>query len=200
MALTPAELQVLIDEAGAALQGIQNELGRDGNGGKVRFPRGYLKRVHERIGRFAWIDDDTLKRNLCYHLIFSDVLRWILNRTDLANVARGMVVKHTIAVMGAVVESLTVTAMKQLGQGKRNFAKRVAYLCGEGLIDEALRDELLWLWEARSKVHVYDVTDLELDTYEVKDSNRAITATCGLSDALNMQMLARAFPLVEAEA
>ena len=193
MALSPSQLQALIDRAGEALQGIQNDLGPDGPGGRVRFPRGYLKTVHARIGRFTWINDDTLKRNLCYHLIFSDVLRWLLNRTDLAGVAHGMVVKHTIALMGSVVESLTMTAMKQLGHGRRNYAKRVECLFDEGLLDAALRNELLWLWEARSGVHVYEVTDLELDTYRVADSNRAIRATCTLADTLNTHMLAREF-------
>ncbi len=197
MALSQAELRRLIDQADGALQGIQNELGPDGHGGRVRFPRGYLRTVHTRIGRFAWINDDTLKRNLCYHLIFSDVLRWLLNRTDLAGVAHGMVVKHTIALMGSVVESLTMTAMKQLGQGRRNYAKRVGYLCDEGFFDATLRDELLWLWEARSGVHVYEVTDLELDTYRVADSNRAIRATCSLAEALNTQFIVREFDIID---
>jgi hypothetical protein len=200
MALTPAQLQALIDEAGAALQGIQDELGRDGSGGQVRFPRGYLKGVQTRIGRFAWLDNDILRRNLCYHLIFCDVLRWVLNRTDLAGVARGMVVKHTIAVMGAVAESLTVAAMFKLGHGKGKYAARCERLRDKDIIDETLKDELLWLWEARSSVHVYDVTDLELDTYEVRDSNRAIKAMTALAEALNTHFILADFPIAEVEA
>jgi hypothetical protein len=197
MTLSGPALQQLVNQVDVGLQSIQNALGRDGKGGRIQFPRGYLKTVHERIGYFSWMDDNTLKRNLCYHLIFSDVLRWLLNRTDLNGVAKGMVVKHTIALMGAVVESLTVAAMRQLGQGKRNYAKRVQYLHDQGFIDESLKDELLWLWDARSGVHVYEVTNLELDTYEVRDSNRAVATTCKLRDALHEKFIALEFSVVD---
>jgi hypothetical protein len=193
MAASADEIRRLVDQADSALQGIQNALGPDGPGGRVRFPRGYLKTVHARIGHFAWIDDDTLKRNLCYHLIFSDVLRWLLNRTDLGGVARGMVIKHVIALMGSVVESLTLSAMRRLNQGKRNYAKRIEYLAQQGFIDHELRGELLWLWEARSGVHVFEVSDLELDTHELAHSNRAIRATRTLTEVLNARFLALEF-------
>jgi hypothetical protein len=143
------------------------------------------------------MDDNTLKRNLCYHLLFSDVLRWLLNRTDLNGVAKGMVVKHIIALMGAVVESLTIAAMRQLGQGKRNYAKRVEYLHAHEFTDAELRDELMWLWDARSSVHVYEVTNLELDAYEIKDSNRAVAATCKLRDALKEKFIELEFAVIE---
>lgn len=54
----------------------------------------------------------------------------------------GMVVKHIIALMGAVAESLTVAAMLQLSHGKRNFAKHVQYLCEEEFLFWAPRHGL----------------------------------------------------------
>jgi hypothetical protein len=111
-----------------------------------------------------------------------------------------MVVKHTIAVMGAVAESLTVAAMFKLGHGKGKYAARCERLRDKDIIDETLKDELLWLWEARSSVHVYDVTDLELDTYEVRDSNRAIKAMTALAEALNTHFILADFPIAEVEA
>lgn len=189
MTLSAAQIEALAYEAGVAMQEIQIELGRDGAGGVVRFPRGYLKTVGERIGKIAWIGDETLKRNLCYHLIFGDVLRWLLNRTDLWGVARGMVVKQTIALMGGVAESLTFEAMRRLKYGKRNFGRRVEQLFDDFVIDKVTRDELLWLWDARAAIHVYEVTNLEVDKYEVKHSNRAIRAVRALADALEAEFL-----------
>jgi hypothetical protein len=197
MALSKAELEELIDQASVALQRIQDDQGPEGKGGKVRFPRGYLKKVNERIHRVDWIHDNTLKRNLCYHFIFSDVLRWLLNRTDLNGIARGMVVKQVITLMGSIVESLTMTAMSQLGQGKRNYARRLDYLSEHTFIDQGLKDELLWLWKARAGVHIYEITNLELEAYEVTDSNRAVRATSALVEALPDKMIASELDVIE---
>src|SRR5262249_45723607 len=158
----------------AALQRIQDDQGPKGDGGKVRFPRGYIKKVSERIQHFDWIHDNILKRNICYHLIFSDLLRWLLNRTDLMGGARVMVSKHIITLMAAVVESVTMAAMSQLGQGKRNYGKRVEYLSEHGYIDDTLKVELLWLWDARTGIHIFELEELELEAYDVTDSNRAV--------------------------
>lgn len=182
--LSAAQLQQLVDQAGAALQRIQNELGPDGVGGTVAFPRGYLSTLGAHIRGILWIGNSTLARNLCYHLIFGEVLRWLLNRTDLYGVARGMVIKHLIALMGGIAESLTVEAMRKLKHGKKSYAKRVAQLLTDRVIDQPTHDELVWLWTSRSAIHVYEVTDLEAGKYEVKDSNRAVAVVRALSGAL----------------
>ena len=189
MALSPAQLQRLVDATGVGLQQIQDELGRDGNGGKVRFPRGYLNPISARMTGFLWIGDETLKRNLCYTLIFSDVLRWVLNRTDLYGVARDMVVKNAIAVMGAIAESLTVAAMVELKQPKGKFAGRLSRLVAAGAMDSSLQAELQWLWDARNGIHVHDVAHLEAGRYPVSDANRAIKAAVGLRDKLSTRFI-----------
>jgi hypothetical protein len=184
MALTPEQVDWLAARASADLQQIQQELGRDGTGGVVAFPRGYLPTVGSMIGGLTWISNHTVARNLCYHVIFGEVLRWLLNRTDLYGVARGMVMKHLIALMGTIAECLTVEAMKKLGHGTRNFGKRIAHLLKDSVIDEPTHDALIWLWDARAAIHVYEVTDLEADKYAVKDCDRAIASVHALSDAL----------------
>jgi hypothetical protein len=184
MALTPAQLQHLVDGAGAALQQIQDELGRDGPGGKVRFPAGYIATVAARTPMFLWIGDEALKRNICYHLIFADVLRWLLNRTTLGFVARDMVVKHSIAVMGAIVEGVTVAAMTKLGQPIGRFPGRLQRLLAAGAIDGSLRIELEWLWGERTKIHIHEVEGLEIDRYPIADGDRATTTARALCDRL----------------
>jgi hypothetical protein len=197
MPLTAAQLQELIDQAGTALQAIQSELGRDRTGGRVRFPTGYIKPVRDRIGGFIWMDSDALKRNICYHLIFTDVLRWLLNRTTLMGTAQSMVIKHIIVAMGTVAEAVTFTAARQLGHGKRSFIARIERLRKEGVLTEALRGELEWLWQARAAIHVHEVVDLELDAYEVRDSNRAIRAVTTLNERVRNFVIALDFEVLE---
>lgn len=193
MPRTEEQLQRLIHQASTTLQSIQDELGRDGVGGKVRFPVGYLIPVHERMDLFNWIDDNTLRKNLCYQLMFTDVLGWLLRRTTLKGTARSMVIKHVIAVMGGIAEAVTFVAMRQLGHGKRNYAKRIERLKEDGIFSQDLADDLQWLWEARSRIHVHEVTDLELDAYDAGDGNRAASSVSSLVDRLRHFMIAREF-------
>jgi hypothetical protein len=197
MRVDAGELNKHVERANTALQAIQDMVGRNGTLGKIRFPTVLIRPVREHIGPYSWINKNTLNRNICYHLIFADVLRWLVNRTSLFSVAKSMVVKHVIAVHGAIAESLTVEAMKELGHGKPKFAKRLERLRDEAVIDEALMDELIWLWETRSAVHVYEVTDLELDAYDVPDGNRAIKATRALTERLQVFMDARMFDPID---
>ncbi len=186
MPLTPREMQSLIDRASLALQAIQDDLGRDGPGGRVRFPTGYIKTVADRTARLTWIGDEALKRNICYHLIFADVLRWLLNRTTLRLIARDMVIKHTIAVMGAVVEGITVAAVGRLRQPAGNrFPARLGRLVTAGAINEDLRADLQWLWDLRTNIHIHEAQGLEIDRYPVSDSNRAVRVVRRLADQLN---------------
>lgn len=110
-----------------------------------------------------------------------------------------MVVKHTITTMGGIAEAITATAARQLGHGKCRFAARVERLCAEGAFDQELRSELSWLWEARSAIHVHEVKELELDAYEIKDSNRAIKAVGALSEQMRHFVTAREFENLDDE-
>ncbi len=185
MPLTPHQLQVKIDSVSQGLQEIQDHLGRDGPGGRVSFPTGYIKTVADRTSRLPWIGDEALKRNLCYHLIFADVLRWFLNRTTLGLIARDMVVKHMITVMGAVAEGVTVAAVRRLNQDDGRFPGRLTRLVSARAIDADMQVELKWLWDTRTNIHIHEVQGLEIDRYPVGHSNRAIVAVRSLCDQLN---------------
>jgi len=67
------QLQEHMAQASIHLQAIQDILSPDGRVARVRFPRGYSNPVRDRIGRLGWIDDNALRRNLCYHPMFSTV-------------------------------------------------------------------------------------------------------------------------------
>ena len=56
-----------------------------------------------------------------------------------------------------------------------------------------LRDELLWLWDARSAIHVHEVDELVLDAYDVAQSNRAISVVTRAVECLRHFVVANEF-------
>ena len=54
----------------------------------------------------------------------------------------------------------------------------------KGIISEDLRDELHWLWEARSAIHIYEIDHTEHQKYKMSEYNRAIKATRELRNSL----------------
>lgn len=174
--------KALIDEH---LQGIQDYLGHhDHAGGKVRFPRGYLRPVGHFYQQLRFVDDKGLRRNLCYALVLSDVLRWIINRTDLWGLPKEMVSKIGIVVMGAICESIAINGTRGLIGRRHAFCARVELMVNHKIITEDLRDELQWLWQKRCAIHIHDVSYLEYGRYNVGDYNRAVRATRDLRKAL----------------
>lgn len=194
------QLREHAEQASFHLQQIQNLLGHDGSGVRVTFPRGYLKPVSARIGRFGWINSDTLRRNICYHLMYADMLRWLLNRTDIAGVAKCMLVKHLIIEMGLLAETLSATAEKQFGRGKVGFERRMRRLVDHNAITAELSTELVWLWTTRSAIHLHEVEELELDSYTLPAGNRAAKAVDKLIGALNGNGELHGFEVIPAPA
>ncbi len=88
-----------------------------------------------------------------------------------------MTVKHIIALMGSVAETLITVAFKQRKIARRGFLKSTQLLHDEGTIDAAIQSELNWLWAARVGIHVFEMDCVEDHTiYGAKDSRRAIKA------------------------
>lgn len=189
MALTPEEIQQRVEAAGRLLQEIQDALGRNGEGGRVRFPAGYIQAVGVRTLQFLWIGDEALKRNACYHLIFADVLHWLLNRTTLWLIARDMVIKHFIATMAAVAEALTIAACRRLRLDVGAFDPRVDRLVRSRAITHDTGVELKWLWETRTNLHIHEGVGLKIDRYPDDDAMRAKRALRSMRDELNERFI-----------
>ena len=171
------ELRAAIDEASGLIQQIQDYVGRDiSRPAKLRFPRGYLRTAAEARRRVTFLTDPTLRSNIAYTLQLADVQRWILNRTDLSGMAKAMVIKLQIFLLGTIVESVTKNHLHGICGG--NFARRTQYLVDGQVIDAELKGEIDWLWGLRNNMHLFqlDCTDWSSTDYTVANHNRAVRA------------------------
>jgi hypothetical protein len=178
------ELWEAVKGAGDLLQQIEDYLhGQPHRQGAVRFPRKLIRPAKDHRIRLSFVSDPDLRTNLAYTLILTDVVRWVLVRTDLSGTAREMLVKQLVFLAGTLVESITKDYLKGLcGQ---SYEKRTAFLVANGVIDAGLKAELDWLWDLRNKMHLYGLDEAEyVNDYNNKTLQRAVAAYQTLVDAL----------------
>jgi hypothetical protein len=171
------ELREAVDEASALIQKIQDYVGRDFTiPAKVRFPRGYLRTAEESRRRVSFLTDATLRSNIAYTIQLADVQHWLLNRTDLSGIAREMVIKLQMFLLGTIIESVTKNYLR--GRCGGNFARRTQYLVDNDLIDSALKSDIDWLWDIRNNMHLFQLNGLEWSStdYTLSNHNRAVRA------------------------
>jgi len=127
------DLAEAVERVSRDLADIQKYLGQNNHPrSRIRFPRGYLRNAVAFRQQLWYLKDETLKRNLAYAHILSDVFRWLINRTDLSLTAQEMVIKEAVCLMGAICESLTRGVA--LGEGVCGISRRFKPRC------EDLRD------------------------------------------------------------
>ena len=180
------ELKEAVATVGQLLQDIQDYVGRDfSKPCKIRFPRGYIRTAAQLRVRLSFLNDPVLKDNIAYTLILSDVLHWILVRTDLAATAKDMLIKLQMFLLGSLVESITKVYLR--GRCGQNYVKRTEYMEQNGMIPAHLRPELDWLWDLRNRMHLFQVTcsEYNLSDYTTANHNRAVKAFQELLDALS---------------
>jgi hypothetical protein len=108
-------------QAGTLLQEIQGHLGnRNIAEAKVRFPRGFIRTAGYFQKTLLFISNDTLRCNLSYLWLETEVYRWILVRTDLYGPAREMLIKRLIAEWYA---ALRAAGIRRLGLCTRQLAQ-----------------------------------------------------------------------------
>lgn len=181
------DLKAAVEAVGAGLQLISDYLEANPKAdGKVRFPRNYLSTVGTYSKRYSWVEKEVLKRNMSYQYMFYDVLRWVVNRTDISATAREMVYKHAIVVISSIAEGLLDAAATQLEYAEGKFPKRLKHLLTDKIITEKLHDEVKWMWDLRQSIHVHIVDDLEWEKYKVTDARRASKAVKELEEALDL--------------
>jgi hypothetical protein len=178
MAITSdLELQSAVDEASALIQEIQDYVGRDfSKSVKLHFPRGYLRTAEDARGRVKFLANKTLRSNIAYTMQLADVQHWILVRTDLSGMAKEMVIKLQMFLLGSIVESITKAHLH--GRCGGNFCRRTRYLVEQGTIDATLQADIDWLWGVRNNMHLFqlDGTEWSSTEYTIANLNRAIHA------------------------
>ena len=183
---TDDELAAATHMVGRKLQDIQDYLGTDSNrAAKVRFPRGYIRTANHFRSRLPFILDRDTQDNLAYALILTDVYRWLTNRTDLFGTAREMTFKAGVVLAGSICETMAVNyTANAIGRTVR-FKRRCERMVTSGMITEGLRDELHWLWDTRSAIHLCDVAVREYERYTTTDYNRSVMCIRDLRDQLD---------------
>lgn len=172
-----SELQAAIDEASGLIQQIQDYVGRDfSKPAKLRFPRGYLRTAAEARRRVSFFDDTTLRSNIAYTMQLADLQHWLLNRTDISGMAKEMVIKLQMFLLGSIVESVTKNYLH--GRCGGNFCRRTQYLVDNEIIESTLKTDIDWLWDLRNNMHLFQLNDIEWSStnYTVANHNRAVRA------------------------
>ena len=180
-----AELYEAVDEASDRLQAIQDYLKQRADPkGQVRFPRGFLRTAQYQRTRLRFVRNPTLRVNISYALMLSDVYAWIRLRTDLAGTARDQVAKAAVFLAGAISEALLEDALRGKVGRKKKFRDRTKYLREHGVIDETLESDLNWMWDTRNNMHLMRPEESEFDKYSDRDFDRAGQTLRGLLRAL----------------
>lgn len=179
------ELAAAVAEAGRLVQEIHDYVGRDlSRSAKLRFPRGYLRTADQARRRLAFLADRSLRSNIAYTMQLADVQHWILVRTDLGGMAKEMVIKLQIFLLGTIIESITKVHLR--GRCGGHFCRRTEYLQQEGVIGAALKVDIDWLWQLRNNMHLFQLEDTEWSStdYTVASHNRAVRTFRALLTAL----------------
>ena len=179
------ELKIAVAEAGRLLQEIQDYCGsNEDSNAKVRFPRGYIRTATKARERFAFINDVDLKSNLSYTLMLCDTLRWVIDRTDITATAKEMLIKTTIFLAGAMIESMTKVFLK--GKCSKNYKIRTEYLVKNSIITPGLKTDLDWVWDTRNNMHLFLVDGCEYNNeYNASSYKRCILSFRALVDSIN---------------
>jgi len=180
------DLEEAVNDAGRLLQQIQDYVKRDfTKSARIRFPRGYLRTAAQARERLGFLNNSPLKSNIAYTMMLSDVQHWLLVRTDLSGMAKEMVIKLQLFLLGSIVESVTKVHLR--GRCGGNYGRRTQYLEEHDIISSELRVDLDWLWELRNRMHLFQIENIEwLSTdYTVANHNRAVKAFKKLLEVLN---------------
>lgn len=184
------ELQEAAEQASALIQEIHDYCAAtrrtiaDVPEARVRFPRGFIRTATYQRSRFPFLEDHALKSNIAYTLILSDTILWLSVRTDVSGIAREMLNKLFIFLVGSIIESVTRVYLR--GVCGKNFESRLTFLVEHGVISQDLREELSWIWETRNRMHLLKLEGREFENeYNLENHHRTIYAFRGLLSALS---------------
>jgi hypothetical protein len=176
---TDDDIPALVQDISEKIQALHDYLGeRELEIARIRFPRGYLRSCATHRKKYSFLECHTLRSNIAYAKMTTDIFRWLLNRTDLSLSAKEMIIKQGIALIASVAETIVKEMLKGKPGGgrKQNFKKKVQKLSDDHIIDEALKMDLEWLWDVRNNVHLMLLSEREYQKYSIKDYNRSVIA------------------------
>ncbi len=184
------ELLDAVNSAGASMQMIQDYLAKNPqliSKNRIRFPRGFIRQAAYFRDRLSFVENGSLKSNLSYNMMLTDINHWIIAYTDLSGTALEMVIKWQIALMTAICEAIIKEVTKTKIGKSNKFAERCNKMVSIKMITEPLKDELQWLWNIRANIHIGEIDGSEYQKYEMKDYIRAKKIVFTLGEELRNQ-------------
>ncbi len=181
------EIQKLVERISLDFQKLDELLKQDEvENINIRFPRGVIRTADDFRNRLIFVNDYTLKTNLAYHFMLSDVYRWILNRFDISLTAKEMLIKEGISLIGNIVEAILKHIAVDVFNTDRNigFSKACTILIENGIITKDQKKNLQWLWNLRCKEHIYNLPNTEYNKYTLEHYNKAIMIWRNLESSL----------------
>jgi hypothetical protein len=204
------EISELVNEIGWKLQLLEAQLQNYGiENVNIRFPRGFLRKTAVFAERLSFIQNETLKTNITYHFLLSDVYRWILNRFDIGLTAKEMVIKEQICLLGNIIDAIVTDVADRIDppkkkrgltvkcpschdiltikgtKKKRGLKASLTVLTENKIISGKLKKDLVWLWGIRNKEHLKTLKEAEYAKYKLADYSKAVSIWEGLEKQLN---------------
>lgn len=136
------ELVQSVNQAGELIQFIQDCCGRTARDeAKVRFPRGLIGTAGSYRQQLPSYLEAERMSNCAYAFMFLDVLWWLVARTDIASVARQMILRSAIVTLGTILEAcLYVPGLRKSralsNQSAAGVKVRVEHVMGRGWISQ----------------------------------------------------------------
>jgi hypothetical protein len=143
---------------------------------EIDFPKGIIRTANYFRSRLTFISDEVLKTNIAYHLMLSDVYRWILNRFKLDLIAKEMLIKEGISLFGNILEAVLLHTAKLLkpDEEKIGFSRACTILVEKGIISKEMKEDLEWVWSMRCKEHLASLPEREYGKYKLEDYNMTV--------------------------
>ena len=152
----------------------------------IMFPRGVLRTADYFREELCFIDNPTFQSNLAYHLMLSDLYRWLLNRFDIKLTAKEMIIKEGICLFGNICGSICQYYGKRILNSKDDVGLKtsLSLLIDNKIIDQDLKKKIRYLWGQRNKEHISSLKIVEFKKYDLDKYNNAVDTWIELKEAL----------------
>ena len=181
------KLKNLVRKISDDMQNLESLLQAEGiESVNIRFPRGVIRTADHFRNRLSFVNDYVLKTNIAYHLMLTDVYRWILNRFDISLTAQEMLIKEGISLIGNIIEAILKHISEHLGASSPDigFSKTCTILVEHNIISKEQKKNLEWVWGMRCKEHIFTLPNAEYRKYTLEHYNKVIQVWRDLEKSL----------------
>lgn len=138
----------------------------------IEFPRGVLNTVSSHQRQLPE-SESVMSKNIAYSLMGIEATVWLLTRTDLAGIAKEMLIKRCLATYAEICDALITTFTKGQVAKPNSYNKRVEYLEGKKILSNEMAVSLRKLWALRNDVHLTQPTEREAGKYSMSQLEKA---------------------------